>query len=387
MAEHRGRAARPFRHARRVVEDRALVLRRTDYGEADRILQLLTPEHGRVDCIARGARKQTSTSRGALATLALLHVRVDLPLAEGSRATGMGRLIEARPIFCFTRLTSELTLLYAVGDLCTLCRALIPRDSPAHDAFALLQNVMVHCDAAAALRRCDVEAAPRMDAAAAPDPLPSPPTMAASTAAPTAASTAASTNAPIEQAIARCLVGQLMVLEALGIGPELHRCGRCGKSPLPSQSARFFPTVGALLCRTCLLDLRAPSDKALGHPDHPTASSSFLNDARPGDAPPVTLHGETRSLLQILAHELREGSGSGRPTMLASTLASTATNPGADAAASLADAWNDCAAHVQSCSRHGASVEAGVLAELRSLVETVRQTSGVQAKPASRSAG
>ena len=43
----------------------AIVLRRTDYGEADRILQLLTPE-GKRSVIARGVRKEKSKLAGGI---------------------------------------------------------------------------------------------------------------------------------------------------------------------------------------------------------------------------------------------------------------------------------------------------------------------------------
>ena len=38
----------------------ALVLRRSDYSDSDRMVTLFTPEHGRIDAIARGCRKPRS---------------------------------------------------------------------------------------------------------------------------------------------------------------------------------------------------------------------------------------------------------------------------------------------------------------------------------------
>ncbi|HEV2413028.1 MAG TPA: DNA repair protein RecO [Candidatus Saccharimonadales bacterium] len=43
-----------------------LVIRRVDYGEADRILTLLTPEHGKVGAIAKGVRKSKSRLAGSI---------------------------------------------------------------------------------------------------------------------------------------------------------------------------------------------------------------------------------------------------------------------------------------------------------------------------------
>lgn len=57
---------------------RAIVLRRTNYGEADRILQLLTPE-GRRSVIARGVRREKSKLAGGIELFAVC----DVVIAEG----------------------------------------------------------------------------------------------------------------------------------------------------------------------------------------------------------------------------------------------------------------------------------------------------------------
>ena len=44
----------------------AIVLRRKDFGEADRMLTLLTPEHGKVRAVAKGIRKPRSRKAGHL---------------------------------------------------------------------------------------------------------------------------------------------------------------------------------------------------------------------------------------------------------------------------------------------------------------------------------
>ncbi len=60
------------------LRTQAIVLRRTDYGEADRILQLLTPE-GRRGVLARGVRRQKSRLAGGIELFALS----DVVIAEG----------------------------------------------------------------------------------------------------------------------------------------------------------------------------------------------------------------------------------------------------------------------------------------------------------------
>lgn len=50
--------------AERTIRTPALILKRRDFGEADRLLTLLTPQHGKLDVVAKGARKPTSTKTG-----------------------------------------------------------------------------------------------------------------------------------------------------------------------------------------------------------------------------------------------------------------------------------------------------------------------------------
>lgn len=68
----------------RTTTTRAIVLRRTNYGEADRVLQLLTPE-GRRSVMARGVRKQKSKLAGGIELFAIC----DVVLGEGKGNLGV----------------------------------------------------------------------------------------------------------------------------------------------------------------------------------------------------------------------------------------------------------------------------------------------------------
>jgi DNA repair protein RecO (recombination protein O) len=57
----------------------AIVVGRTNFGEADRILRMITPDHGKISAIAKGVRKVKSRSGGHLE----LFGEVDLMLATG----------------------------------------------------------------------------------------------------------------------------------------------------------------------------------------------------------------------------------------------------------------------------------------------------------------
>ena len=56
------------------IRTKAIVLRRTNYGEADRILQLLTKDYGKLSAMAKGARREKSKLAGGIELLAISDV-------------------------------------------------------------------------------------------------------------------------------------------------------------------------------------------------------------------------------------------------------------------------------------------------------------------------
>jgi DNA repair protein RecO (recombination protein O) len=63
----------------RTYRTEAIVLRRKDFGETDRVLTLLTPDHGKLRAVAKGIRKPASRKAGHLE----LFMRSKLLLAKG----------------------------------------------------------------------------------------------------------------------------------------------------------------------------------------------------------------------------------------------------------------------------------------------------------------
>jgi len=63
----------------RTFRTEAVILRRQDFGEADRLLLILTPEHGKFRAIAKGARKPIARQTGHVELFAL----VDMLIARG----------------------------------------------------------------------------------------------------------------------------------------------------------------------------------------------------------------------------------------------------------------------------------------------------------------
>lgn len=66
-------------NAPRTFRTEAIIMKRRDLGEADRILTLLTPDHGKIDVVAKGARKPSSRKTGHVE----LFMRSDVLIAKG----------------------------------------------------------------------------------------------------------------------------------------------------------------------------------------------------------------------------------------------------------------------------------------------------------------
>ena len=64
-----------------------IVLRRTNYGEADRILNIITPE-GKVSAIARGVRKEKSKMAGNVELFSLIELNIHFGKNEMGVLTG-----------------------------------------------------------------------------------------------------------------------------------------------------------------------------------------------------------------------------------------------------------------------------------------------------------
>lgn len=74
----------------RTIRTKAIVLRRTNYGEADRVVQLLTPDNGVMSVMAKGVRKEKSRLAGGIELFASCDVTI------GSGKGELGILTAAR---------------------------------------------------------------------------------------------------------------------------------------------------------------------------------------------------------------------------------------------------------------------------------------------------
>jgi DNA repair protein RecO (recombination protein O) len=92
----------------RVYRTHAIVLRRRDYGDADRILTIFTPEKGRIEVIAKGVRKTSSRKAGHLEPFA----HTNLQLAE---ARTWDIVTEAVTVEAFRHLREDLDAIGRAG--------------------------------------------------------------------------------------------------------------------------------------------------------------------------------------------------------------------------------------------------------------------------------
>ena len=84
------------------IRTKAIVLRRTNYGESDRILNLLT-ENGLISCIAKGVRKEKSKLAGGIEMFCLSEVTV-----HSGTNNKLGILTSAKMLEAYQNITVKL---------------------------------------------------------------------------------------------------------------------------------------------------------------------------------------------------------------------------------------------------------------------------------------
>jgi DNA repair protein RecO (recombination protein O) len=121
------------------IQAQAIILSRTDYGEADRIINLLTAHHGKVAVIAKGVRKQKSKLAGGIELFSVSQISY----IPGRR--DISTLISSRLIRHYGQIVKDL-------ERTNLAYALIKRldkateDSPEPDYFELLWTAFESLD-------------------------------------------------------------------------------------------------------------------------------------------------------------------------------------------------------------------------------------------------
>jgi DNA repair protein RecO (recombination protein O) len=113
----------------------AVVLRRRDAGETDRRLTLLTPELGKIDVFAKGARKGGSRLAGVSDPLSV----AKLAIAQSKRNR---YVTQAQPQSSFPGLRTDFDRLSMALAVVELFAAVIPYEEPDPEAYELLIRVL-----------------------------------------------------------------------------------------------------------------------------------------------------------------------------------------------------------------------------------------------------
>lgn len=174
----------------------AIILRHVDYGEADRIVTVLTPDHGRLKGFARGARKSRKRFGPALEPFA------EVRLHWASRSGGeLVSLREAELVNLRMGLRRDLETLALAGYGCELIEALYDEAVGFAEAFGLLRAFLDHLDRTGAARETK-------------------------------------------------LLLELRLLALAGIVPHLQHCAEC-HGMLPDGPVGFAASRGGSLCPAC----------------------------------------------------------------------------------------------------------------------------------------
>ena len=173
----------------------AVVLRKVDYGEADRILTLLTRERGKVPAIAKSVRKSKSRMAGQLDVFA----HGTMLLAEGK---SMDVVTQFQRITENSALGSDLKRAAVASVVAEVADKIMEERHAAPEMFTLVVDALRHLS--------DREVPPLME-------------------------------------LADFLI---RVLAELGYIPEVNRCARCAGA-LGEEGLSFSALAGGVVCRDC----------------------------------------------------------------------------------------------------------------------------------------
>ena len=118
---------------------KGIILSRTDYGEADRIISVLTPEHGKLSLMARGVRRPKSKLAGGIE----LFSTADITYLKGRGQ--IGALISARLIKYYANIVKDLDRVRLGYDLIKMLNR-ATEDQPETEYFTLLEQTFNSLD-------------------------------------------------------------------------------------------------------------------------------------------------------------------------------------------------------------------------------------------------
>lgn len=119
----------------RVHKTHAIVLRRRDFGDADRILVVYTPGNGKQELIAHGVRKMTSRKAGHLEAFS----HASLLIAEGRT---WGIITEASTVESYRRIREDLDQIGRAAYICELVDRFTEIDDENREVWDLLTGTL-----------------------------------------------------------------------------------------------------------------------------------------------------------------------------------------------------------------------------------------------------
>ncbi|HEY8346152.1 MAG TPA: DNA repair protein RecO [Symbiobacteriaceae bacterium] len=174
----------------------AIVIRVRDFNEADKLLVLLTREEGKVEAVARGARRPRN--RHAAAAQLFTHLQAQL---FGSRS--LDSLSQAEILESFRHLREDLLRMAYGTYICELMDEMVRERQRQESAYLLLLTTLHLLNT------------PELD------------------------------PEPVRRAY------ELKLLSVLGFRPSLQDCVVCGEPLGQEPLVRFAPALGGVLCPTC----------------------------------------------------------------------------------------------------------------------------------------
>jgi DNA repair protein RecO (recombination protein O) len=178
-----------------IRSDQGIVLRSFPFGEADRVVVILSPNHGKLRTVAKGIRKTKSRFGGRLEPF----THVDLVLYEGRN---LDTITQVSVIETFAHLRDDLDRVMAAGTMVEGVDAVASEGEPSLRLFLLLQR---------GLRALD--------------------------------------QGPASRDLVTAFL--LKLAEVIGLAPALDSCASCGR---PAESFRFSFAAGGTLCDNCRTD-------------------------------------------------------------------------------------------------------------------------------------
>jgi DNA repair protein RecO (recombination protein O) len=177
------------------LKTEAIVLRSIRYGEADRVVQLYTPGHGRLGAIVKGVRRARSRFGARLEPF--MQIALVLHEGRGELHTVTGAdTIDARP-----GLRDSAAALDAAARACDAVSRLFETDDPHPEVYALLANQLTLL-----------------------------------------------TGGPEAAGAANAVAFRLKLLLAAGIVPQLGSCAGCGER---EHLTGFSAAAGGVVCSSC----------------------------------------------------------------------------------------------------------------------------------------